>query len=918
MESSAIEIVFSFVDEDLSTYQEIQKHLRVSQRAERFVCWSHRDVEAGQDWAERMRERLEIAPLVVILLSPDYLASDQHYEVEAGIALRRQKEGQAQVVPILVRSCNLTGTAFAPLQLVPADQHPISAQVRADETYREIAQYLHDVLQSLPPASAQQNLNQVWTVPYPRNTLFIGREAELSTIEATLRRGQHAAVGQTQALSGLGGIGKTQIALEYAYRHRQDYRYIFWVLADTRDTLSAHYSQLAEQLALPGSTQAELRYIVEIFKRWLETNQDWLLILDNADDLSIIPDFLPQSTAAGHVLLTTRSQVMGRLAERIDASKLGLNDGVTFLLLRSGLSGRARATASLDPKEQEAAWQIVRELDGLPLALDQAGAYIEETSCGLSGYLTLYRQEHKALLKQRGGHVADHPDSVVQTVQLAFKKVEQSNPAAADLLRLCAFLAPEAIPELLIEKGEAELSTHLKPLARKPLKLNAAIAELQKYSLVSRNAPAKTLDVHRLVQVVLRDAMPKNTARSWAERVVRLLNRVFPHPDVDTWEVCRILLPHVQEVVAFIDQWRIETDESERLLSRIGGYLHDRAEYREARHYYEKALALAQKRFGTGHIRISVPMNRLGLTYREQGKYEQALKLHEQALAIERKAYGEVHSVIANSLGYIGLVYYVQGKYEQAFKLHEQTLMIRRKVYGETNSKIAASLGNMGLVYQDQGKYDQALDMHEQALAIDREVYGSGHPRVAENLGNIGLIYHEQGKYEQALKLYEQALMIDRSTYGEAHPDTAKDLNNMAETYVKHGKYEEAEQLHQQAQAILRKALGDEHPLVALSLNNQGELFLAWGKSGDAEQLFQQALTLQRRIWKEAHPDTARSLANLGRVARVQGKIQEAQALFQEAQEIYQATIGAEHPRTREALALCEEMAQTGDQGEQG
>jgi tetratricopeptide (TPR) repeat protein len=864
MENSAVEIFFSFIDEDRDFYHQIETHLNLQMRQGRIHLCSSDDLLPGDERAKR-RAFLERANIIALLISPAYLASDEHY-FELERAIEQKHADKAHVLPILLKPGNYEGSPFADLQTLPRNGPPISQWYeKSDEAYEEITTEVRTLLQALSPQPSPDGFTLLWTVPYPRNPLFTGREAELQAIETTLRQGKNAAVGQIQALSGLGGIGKTQMALEYAYRHRQDYRYVFWVLADTRETLNAAYSLMAEQLNLPGKNQPELHYIVTAVKSWLERNEGWLLILDNADDLSILPDFLPLSTASGHVLLTTRSQALGRLAERIEARKLDTKEGISFLLYRSGLLDKRASSVSIDPKEHEAALQIVRELGGLPLALDQAGAYIEETSCGFQGYLALYRKEHKDLLKTRGGQVADHPASVTQTVQMAFKKIEKSNPSAADLLRLCAFLAPEAIPELIIERGEAAFTGPLKQLARKPLKLNAAIADVQKYSLISRNAVAKTLEMHRLVQVVLKDLMTKNVEQAWATRAVRVMDLVFPRPQTESWEVCGQLLPHTQECTMLIDRWHIEMQESQHLLDVVGEYLVSRALYREAQKYYGKALSSS------------------------------------------RTIFGKEHPNTASSLGRLATVYQAQGKYAQAVDLLEQALAIQRKVLGEEHPSMASSLGNLAVVYWAQGKYGQAVDLYEQVLAIERKVLGEEHPNMARSLCNLALAYQAQGKYEQAVDLHEQALAIQRKMLGEEHPSTARSLNNLAETYLALGKYEQSERLHEQALALLRKALGDGHSLIATSLNNRGELFLAQKRYEEAKHCFQQSLVLQQNIWDETHPDIARSLHNLGRLSQDQGLHEEARIFFQQALAMRRARLGEEHPKTKETLGCYEE-----------
>ena len=301
---------------------------------------------------------------------------------------------------------------------------------------------------------------QVWNIPYPRNPFFTGREELLSQLHTELLRSQATALSQPQAITGLGGIGKTQIALEYAYRHQQDYQAVLWAQADTRENLTWSYLKIAELLSLPEKKEQESARIITAVKVWFQHNRDWLLILDNADDLRLARDFLPPSLG-GHVLLTTRAQATGRFARHLEVESLPTEQGALFLLRRADLLPADATLQQASDPERDQARAICEELGGLPLALDQAGAYIEETGCSLADYQHLF-QEHRAdLLAKHHGLIEDHPESVATTWSLSFEQVEQKNPAAADLLRLCAFLAPDAIPEEIITQGAAHLGPQL-------------------------------------------------------------------------------------------------------------------------------------------------------------------------------------------------------------------------------------------------------------------------------------------------------------------------------------------------------------------------------------------------------------------------------------------------------------------------
>src|SRR2546429_6620527 len=330
----------------------------------------------------------------------------------------------------------------------------------------------------------------IWNVPYRRNPFFTGREVILDHLYTVLRSRNSAALTQGQALSGLGGIGKTQIAVEYAYRYRDHYQAIFWLTASTRDVLSADFVILAALLDLPEQQEKEQDIVLRAVKRWLSSHTHWLLILDNVDDLEMIVDFLPV-TGTGDVLITTRLQALGTVAQRIEVEKMELDEGVMFLLRRTKVLTPGTTLDQVPKEKQVQATEIVMALDGLPLALDQAGAYIEETRCGLSQYLNLYGTRRKELLLRRGRFPIDHPEPVAATWSLSFQQVEQESLIAADLLRLFAFLDPEAIPEEMITLGAVELGTALGAVASDSLEFDTLIELLLRYSLIRRSPEVK-------------------------------------------------------------------------------------------------------------------------------------------------------------------------------------------------------------------------------------------------------------------------------------------------------------------------------------------------------------------------------------------------------------------------------------------
>jgi tetratricopeptide (TPR) repeat protein len=845
------------------------------------------------NWPRWMEDEMESSDFIVVVCSKNYLDKVRR-RVKPGEGKGVKWESLLSYQQIYDNDSN--SSKFIPVLLEGGEYDHIPTPMRGgnhyracdDKDYEKLFRHITNQpenpkrerrpLKKLPPrqrpAIQPRSKSTPWNVPHARNDAFTGREQLLADLRADLlKKGK-------QALFGLGGVGKTQIAAEYAWRHRDEYTAVLWCFAGTEQSVRGGYAAIAALLDLPEKESQEQAKVTDAVKGWLEQNTGWLLVLDNADDPAMVKPFLPQGNT-GHLLLTSRAysfQKIGLVSPR-EVNVLSPDEARDFLLRRTG-KGPSEKSPEADA--------LAKEVGYLPLALEQAAAYIAETGASFKNYLAGFKTQRLKVLERQGPVMGnDEKEQQKRTVATAwalnFADVEKASPASAELLQLSAFLAPDAIPLELLEKGGAKLpkklAAKLAEAADNPLALDELLSPLLRFSLIRRDEEKRTYSIHPLVQEVVRDGLSKEDQKAWAERAVRIVNSSFPNPKFENWPICDRLLPHALACSRFINIFSMESAEEGLLLSRAGYYLNQRAEYAQAEPLYQRALAIDERALGAEHPDTAASLNNLAVLYYDQAQYNDAEPLFRRALAIRESVLGPEHPNAATTLNNLAELYRTQGHHQEAEPLYRRALAIREKALGTEHPDTAGSLNSLAVLLDNQGKPAEAEPLYRRSLAIREKALGPSHPMTATSLNNLAELYRRQNRNQEAEPLYRRALEIKEKNLGPEHPSTATGLHNLAGLLVQQGKFEEAEPLYRRALAIHEKALGPEHPNTATSLNNLAGLLSEQGKSVEAEPLFRQALTIREKALGPEHPRTVIVRNNLIQFYRKQGRNAKADAL---------------------------------------
>lgn len=928
--------------------------------AEKELFFDGANIDSGQDFPQRLTDAVDAAAVVLVLIGPGWLdeinrrSSNPEVDfvrLEVEQALQRLQAGQDLcVIPVLLGGGPMSAvSALAePLQtgigsLCRLDAHAF--QGKQDDWEAQLVR-LRALIAAQPNAPRERYRDRSgrprpWRViDHALSASFQDPNGLLEALCTQLQGsgGVAAIVGaggaNAAALHGMGGIGKTQLALAYSYAHRGDYAGVWWFRAETGfgqaegDAASLN-DALQQQDALAACAAAGVavpdgEVPSQVFKRWLlDQAAPWLLVFDNADDPRALRPHLP-GPGPHHVIITSRRPDWGGVANTLELATWTPDQGAAFLIER--LNGAA-------PLHD--ARTVSQALGGLPLALEQAASYIEARSSTLAQYLSLWTTESKRLMDASAA-ATGYELTVGATLSLAFVHLSM---AAQQLLRLLAFAAPEPFPERFFIEAQESLPAELRTAAADPLCWGDAAGELKRYALAGRGevpsldrewraggaAPdgaltELSLTVHRLTQQVVRNQLTIGQHDDHAA-LLRLVLDACPSDRHNpcTWPRLAALFPHAVSLVGLrpsMQNSQTELDaHNSLLLDHCAVFLvFALALYPQARSMFEQALAIDLRVHGDEHPDTLTSMNNLAATLRAQGDLMSARDLEEHVLAVRRRVLGDDHPDTLTSMNNLAGTLRAQGDLAGARALEEPALAARRRVQGEEHPDTLNAMNNLAATLGAQGDIAGARVLEEHTLAVRRRLLGDEHPDTLTSMSNLAATLGDHGDLAGARALQELALAGRRRVLGEEHPNTLTSMSNLAATLSAQGELAGARDLQERTLAVNRRVLGEEHPDTLASMNNlaatlgnQGDLVGTWS-------LQEQALAARRNVLGDQHPDTLTSMNNLAITDWQLGDRETALDLMAQAAHGRAAKLGPDHPHTKASTDAVAQMLGAGRQ----
>jgi tetratricopeptide (TPR) repeat protein len=732
-------------------------------------------------------------------------------------------------------------------------------------------------------------------VRYERNPFFTGRDGLLERLWKELTDRSPKRYNHRISLYGLGGVGKTQIALEYAYRHKSDYNYVYWISGVNQAQLLSGFRDIAKATRCVKENQnGEPQELAKSVLEWLKTIENWLLVIDNLDDITIVNGYLPNINGTGHTLITTRNKNSdGIPAVGLEVEVMKPDDCIQLLLERI-------SPIPMTHQIQSEAQNIANELGFLPLAIEQAAAYIRNSQ-KIEEFLVVYKKQRREVLGWRPKGNYPYNFTVATTWRMSLEQLQSSCPNSIILIYILSFLNPDEILIEYLQTGSSGLRHEAQAIIENDFYFRESLNALESFSLIRVFGEGQKIGIHRLLQAVIQDGLDSVQKASIASDVIELGLASFPDiADESMRGTCR---RYRSQVIASLEHDSTKDDSKWHVLTgRVADYLRMDGYYADGFHWSNLTVDTRMKILGQEHPDTLQSMNGLATLYWRMGRMKEAVELHGKTLDIRERVLGLQHPDTLQSMYGLAASRWSLGHMKEATQLHEKTLEIRKSVLGLEHPDTLKSMYGLAVSYSSLNRPEEAAELHEEALEIQKRILGLEHPDTLWSMNNLAASYSNLGRMKEAARLDEETLEIRKRVFGLEHPDTLQSMNNLAVSYSNLGRTKEAAQLEEKTLEIRRRVLGLEHPDTLWSMNNLAVSYSTLGQLKDAAQLDGETLTIRRRGLGLEHPDTLQSMNNLAMSYSSLGRTEEAVLLHENTLEIRKRVLGLEDPGTLQSM----------------
>ncbi|MFI1592098.1 FxSxx-COOH system tetratricopeptide repeat protein [Streptomyces halstedii] len=841
-----------------------------------------RDASADPGPEPPARPTPETAARTVVLLSSAYLKSQRAVGLWDRAVAEDPGGGRRRLLPLRISDVRLSAPYIDrnPVDLFRLDEvHATTALMRAVDRPVQLGDGV------APGPRFPGTVPRIWNAP-PRNPGFTGRSLVLERMRDQLGGGMAVVLPQPQTLYGLGGVGKTQVALEYVHRFMADYDLVWWISSEQTDDVIAGLAELAVRLGAQGGDDmaAASKEAVDLLRRGVPSDR-WLLVFDNADDPERLRRYFPQG-GSGHILVTSRNQAWSQHGDALPVDVFLREESVEHLQRRApGLSERDAA-------------QVATAVGDLPLAVEQAAAWIAETATPIDTYLEqLARQAPEVLaLNQPAGY----PQPVAATWNISIERLEERSPAAVRLLQLCAFFAPEPISaNLLYSKEMIEALKPYDASLQEKLVLGRVIREIGRFALAKVDQVSNSIQVHRLVQAVIRAQLSEEEQAEARHVVHRILagarpDDTEPIDNPDTWPRFAAIWPHLGPS----DARNCRDHETRRLLIDRVRYLWKRGDIRTAATLGDELRETWLEMLGERDIQYLYLCFHLSNILRTRGRYVEAKELDEFTLRTQREVLGPEHPHTYMTTSSLAIDLGLLGDYGRAIELATEAHDGFNQIFHERHARTLAAANNLALNLRSVGQYARAREIDQDCYDLRSEVLGQEHPHSLSSALNLARDLREVGRYEDSVGLLSRTYESLKATLGRTYPTTLSAAKSLAVSLRRAGQLEDARRLTVATRARYRAKYTAANPeSLACDLNMAADLFAA-GEAAEARTTAQEVVDQYMKVPGERHPYTLAAQNNLGVYLSGSDAPEEAERLLKRVVALMRETFGREHPNT--------------------